>query len=97
MTRMKMLSTRRDLLPEEIARLHGPIGLDLGGKSPAEIAVAIVAEIVAVKNGVAECGHTWMGYDWGADTTTVLFGGYAGSGQARLPGKRNADDGISPA
>lgn len=32
-----------------------------------------------VKNGVAECGHTWMGYDWGADTTTVLFGGYAGS------------------
>jgi TRAP-type mannitol/chloroaromatic compound transport system substrate-binding protein len=32
-----------------------------------------------VKNGVAEMGHTWMGYDWGADTTTVLFGGYAGS------------------
>lgn len=42
-----------DLTPAEIARLHGPIGLDLGGKSPAEIAVAIVAEIVAVKNGVA--------------------------------------------
>jgi TRAP-type mannitol/chloroaromatic compound transport system substrate-binding protein len=32
-----------------------------------------------VKNGVAEMGHTWMGYDWGADPTTVLFGGYAGS------------------
>ena len=32
-----------------------------------------------VKNGVAECGHTWMGYDWGKDVTTVLFGGYAGS------------------
>ncbi|MBM3571037.1 MAG: C4-dicarboxylate ABC transporter substrate-binding protein [Alphaproteobacteria bacterium] len=32
-----------------------------------------------VKNGVAEMGHTWIGYDWGADTTTVLFGGYAGS------------------
>ena len=32
-----------------------------------------------VKNGVAECGHTWMGYDWGKDPTTVLFGGYAGS------------------
>ena len=42
-----------DLTPAEIARLHGPCGLDLGGKSPAEIAVAIVAEIVAVKNGVA--------------------------------------------
>ena len=32
-----------------------------------------------VKNGVAEVGHTWMGYDWGKDPTTVLFGGYAGS------------------
>ncbi len=32
-----------------------------------------------VKNGLAECGHTWMGWDWGKDQTTVLFGGYAGS------------------
>ena len=32
-----------------------------------------------VKNGVAELGHTWIGYDWGKDPTTVLFGGYAGS------------------
>ena len=32
-----------------------------------------------VKNGVAEMGHTWIGYDWGKDPTTVLFGGYAGS------------------
>ncbi len=32
-----------------------------------------------VKNGIAEMGHTWMGYDWGKDPTTVLFGGYAGS------------------
>ncbi|MDW3205348.1 MAG: TRAP transporter substrate-binding protein DctP [Alphaproteobacteria bacterium] len=32
-----------------------------------------------VKNGVAQFGHTWAGYDWGADPTAVLFGGYAGS------------------
>jgi len=42
-----------DLTPQEIARLHGPVGLDLGGKTPAEIAVAILAEIIAVRNGVA--------------------------------------------
>ncbi len=32
-----------------------------------------------VKNGVADMGHLWMGWDWGADTATVMFGGYAGS------------------
>lgn len=42
-----------DLAPAEIDRLHGPIGLDLGCKTPAEIAISIMAEIVSVKNGVA--------------------------------------------
>lgn len=31
-----------------------------------------------VHNGVAEVGHNWPGYDWGADTTGVIFGGWAG-------------------
>jgi xanthine dehydrogenase accessory factor len=42
-----------DLSTSQIDRLHGPVGLDLGGNTPAEIALAIAAEIVAVKNGVA--------------------------------------------
>ena len=37
--------------PDELARLHGPIGLDLGGRAPAETALAILAEIVAERHG----------------------------------------------
>ena len=39
--------------PEQIARLHGPIGLYIGSRTPPEIAISILAEITAVKNGVA--------------------------------------------
>ncbi|HZX26779.1 MAG TPA: XdhC family protein [Telluria sp.] len=41
-----------DLTDQHIARLHGPIGLYIGSKTPAEIAVSIMAEMTAVKNGV---------------------------------------------
>ncbi len=38
-------------VPEEaLARIHAPVGLDLGGRRPEEIALAIMAEIVAVLN-----------------------------------------------
>lgn len=41
-----------DLSQQEIARLHGPVGLKLGAKSPPEIAIAILAELTAIRNGV---------------------------------------------
>ena len=31
-----------------------------------------------VRSNVVQAGHTWMGYDWGIDKTTVLFGNMAG-------------------
>jgi xanthine dehydrogenase accessory factor len=36
---------------EDIDRIHGPAGLDLGGRAPAQVALAIAAEIVAVTSG----------------------------------------------
>ncbi len=36
---------------DQLARVRAPIGLDLGGRSPAEIALAILAEIVQVRYG----------------------------------------------
>jgi xanthine dehydrogenase accessory factor len=37
--------------PEAIARVHSPVGLDIGALTPDEIAVAIVAEMIAVRRG----------------------------------------------
>jgi xanthine dehydrogenase accessory factor len=52
----KTQAHRRERLREmgfsdaEVARLHGPIGLDLGGRDPEEIALAILAQITAVRH-----------------------------------------------
>jgi xanthine dehydrogenase accessory factor len=41
-----------DLTEAQLARLHGPIGLYIGSKTPSEIAISILAEMTAVKNAV---------------------------------------------
>lgn len=40
------------LTAQQIARLHGPVGLHLGGKAPAEIALATLAGVTAARYGV---------------------------------------------
>jgi xanthine dehydrogenase accessory factor len=50
--RKERLQTHFGLGDVALARLHGPVGLRLGAKTPAEIAVSIVAQIVACKNAV---------------------------------------------
>ena len=37
---------------ESLVRLHGPIGIYIGSRTPAEIAVSVMGELVAAKNGV---------------------------------------------
>lgn len=51
--RKQRLAEHFDLSAAELARLHGPVGLDLGARTPAEIAVSIMAEIVQVKNAAS--------------------------------------------
>jgi xanthine dehydrogenase accessory factor len=40
-----------DVTAQELQRVYAPVGLDLGGRTPAETALSIIAEVVAVKNG----------------------------------------------
>lgn len=53
-THARRVSALREagLSPEAIARIHNPIGLNLGGRKAEEIAVAVLAEIVAVSHGI---------------------------------------------
>ncbi len=39
-----------DLTQEEIARLHGPVGLSIGSRTPPEIAVSVLAHLISVRN-----------------------------------------------
>jgi xanthine dehydrogenase accessory factor len=58
-SRAKVARVRRDVGVDErsrrrLAAVHAPIGLDLGGRSPGEIALQIAAELLAVRHGRQE-------------------------------------------
>ena len=50
----EQLMTEGGVDPDCLARIHAPIGLDLGAVTPQEIAVSITAELIAVRRGKAE-------------------------------------------
>ena len=51
--RRRQRLTLLELTEEQIAKLHGPIGLFIGSKTPPEIAISILAQMTAIKNKVA--------------------------------------------
>ncbi|WP_130831707.1 XdhC family protein [[Erwinia] mediterraneensis] len=51
--RLARLAQSGGLTEQELARIHAPIGLDIGSKTPAEIALAVMADIVRCKNRAA--------------------------------------------
>lgn len=52
-TRRKEQLREQGFTDDDLARIHSPIGLDIGSRTPEEIAVSILAEILAVRSGRA--------------------------------------------
>jgi xanthine dehydrogenase accessory factor len=70
-TRRKRL-TEFDVSEAEVRNLRGPEGLNLGGKTPPEIAMSIVAEMTAVRRGVSLEGKL---ADWSGSATECKVSG----------------------
>jgi xanthine dehydrogenase accessory factor len=52
--RKMRLAEHFELTESELARLHGPVGLRIGAKTPAEIAVSILAQLIECKNRIPD-------------------------------------------
>ena len=60
-----------DVSQGEVKNLRGPVGLNLGAKTPPEIAMSVLAEMTAVRRGVALGGNL---ADWSASDTACRVG-----------------------
>jgi xanthine dehydrogenase accessory factor len=70
-SRRKVLSVYKALeqdgyRPEEFERVYAPMGLDIGALSPEEIAVSIVAELIAVRRNAPSGAHKKMAVEPGS-------------------------------
>lgn len=68
--------------PEVIGRVYTPIGLDIGAETPEEIAVAIMAEIIEVKNKKSKSN---LGY-----SKEIIQAALGGTGSQKMTGSQTA-------
>jgi len=52
--RIRKLLMSEGMPPECLDRVHAPIGLEIGAVTPAEIAISILAQLIAIRRGVAQ-------------------------------------------
>jgi xanthine dehydrogenase accessory factor len=52
LARRNRLAVHFGMVASQLARLRGPVGLYIGSKTPAEIAISIMADVIAARNGV---------------------------------------------
>ena len=50
--RLERLQRIAEASQAQLARIHAPIGLPIGSKTPIEIAIAVLAEVIAVRQGI---------------------------------------------
>jgi xanthine dehydrogenase accessory factor len=55
--------------PEEFERIYAPMGLEIGALSPEEIAISIVAELIAVRRNANAATHKKVGMETGSAVT----------------------------
>lgn len=53
----RLKSELKEISSERLKSIYSPIGLKIGGTTPHEIAISIIAELQAVKNGISEVKH----------------------------------------